>query len=113
MRRVLLITYHYPPRPAVGGLRQLALAKYLPSYRWEAIVLTPHLSTDLHPAGRIIETGYRDVLNDFKAKFAFNPTVFCSFSDGLIPERLDNIPGNCLSTSAQGGQSLLLGEVGV
>ena len=75
MRRVLLITYHYPPRPAIGGLRPRALAKYLPDYGWEAIVLTPQLPADNHPEGRIIETGDRDVLHDFKAKLGLNPTV--------------------------------------
>jgi hypothetical protein len=64
MRRVLLITYHYPPRPAIGGLRPRALAKYLPERNWAVIVLTPQLSADTHPGGRIIETGYRDVLHE-------------------------------------------------
>ena len=43
MRKVLLISYYYPPRPNIGGLRPHALAKHLPHYGWEAVVLTPGL----------------------------------------------------------------------
>jgi hypothetical protein len=63
---------HYLSLPTTSccwRLRQRALAKYLPSYGWEAIVLTPQLPTDLHPAGRVIETGYRGVLIDFQIRF--------------------------------------------
>ena len=43
MKRVLLITYYYPPRPGIGSLRPCGLAKYLPEFGWEAVVLTPRL----------------------------------------------------------------------
>lgn len=39
MKRVLLISYYYPPMPAVGGLRARGLTKYLPEFGWEAVVL--------------------------------------------------------------------------
>ena len=39
MKRVLLISYYYPPMPAVGALRAAGLAKYLPEYDWEVTVL--------------------------------------------------------------------------
>ncbi|WP_447977172.1 hypothetical protein [Candidatus Nitrospira bockiana] len=40
MTPVLLIAYHYPPAPAVGGVRPHAFARYLPGYGWSPIVLT-------------------------------------------------------------------------
>ena len=73
MRKVLLITFHYPPQPAIGGLRPRALAKYLPDYGWEAIVLTPRLQDAKRQGAQFIETGYRDVLQDIKVKFGLNP----------------------------------------
>lgn len=73
MRRVLLITYCYPPRPTMGSQRPRGLAKYLPDYGWEAIVLTPRMPDGKRPEGHIIETGDRDVLQDLKAKFGFDP----------------------------------------
>jgi glycosyltransferase involved in cell wall biosynthesis len=75
MRRVLLLAYYYPPRPSIGGLRPRGLAKYLPDYGWEAIVLTPRVPGGNRPQGRVIETGDRDVLQDWKAKFGLNPRL--------------------------------------
>lgn len=39
MRRVLLVTYFYPPDPGVGGLRARGLARYLSEHGWEVVVL--------------------------------------------------------------------------
>src|SRR5216684_5140339 len=73
MRRVLLITYHYPPQPAIGGLRPRGLAKYLPDFGWEAIVLTPQVAGRERGQSCLIETANRDVLQDLKARFGLNP----------------------------------------
>jgi len=73
MRKVLLITYHYPPQPAIGGLRPRGLAKYLPEYGWQAIVLTPKMPGGERFEGGVIETGNRDVLQDLKARVGLNP----------------------------------------
>lgn len=56
----------------------MGLAKYLPRYGWEPVVLTPRLSNGprragLIPAGQIIETDYRDVLGLWKGRFGFDP----------------------------------------
>jgi glycosyltransferase involved in cell wall biosynthesis len=40
MKRVLLITYHFPPDGAVGSVRAAKFAKYLPEFGWEATILT-------------------------------------------------------------------------
>ena len=39
-KKILLISYHFPPSTAVGGLRIANFAKYLPLYGWNAYVLT-------------------------------------------------------------------------
>lgn len=39
-KRVLLISYHFPPDSAVGGLRAAKFARFLPSFGWEASVLS-------------------------------------------------------------------------
>jgi len=38
--RILLITYHFPPSAAVGGMRMANFANWLPSFGWEPCVLT-------------------------------------------------------------------------
>lgn len=74
MRRALLITYHYPPRPGIGSVRPGGLSKYLPEFGWETIVLTPRLPDGPRPPGRVIETAYRDVLGDWKARLGLEAT---------------------------------------
>jgi glycosyltransferase involved in cell wall biosynthesis len=54
MRRVGLVAYWYPPRQAAGALRAAALARYLPAFGWEPVVVTvrPRSSLYLAAAGR-------------------------------------------------------------
>ncbi len=75
MRRLLLITYAYSPQPFIGALRPSALARYLPEHGWEAIVLTPRVPGRKGPGACVIETGDRDVVQHFKAKFGLNPRL--------------------------------------
>lgn len=69
LRRVLLIAFAYPPVQIVGSVRPAALAKYLPRFGWEAMVLTPRLQGTRRQSESIVETEYRDVLEDWKARF--------------------------------------------
>ncbi len=39
-KKILIITYHFPPDSDVGGLRVQKYAKYLPLYGWNPLVLT-------------------------------------------------------------------------
>ncbi len=41
MKRVLLISYVFPPTGGAGVQRALKLVKYLPAFGWEAVVVTP------------------------------------------------------------------------
>jgi len=40
MRKVLIVAYHFPPAPEVGGIRAAKFAKYLPEFGWKPYVLT-------------------------------------------------------------------------
>ncbi len=62
MKRVLVITYHFPPRLAVASLRPLGLARYLPEFGWEAVILTAALPDKPDPQFKVIETQYHDSL---------------------------------------------------
>jgi glycosyltransferase involved in cell wall biosynthesis len=68
MPRLLLITFHYPPRPTIGSLRPGALAKHLPRFGWEVVVVTPKVQHGSRPPGRVIETPYEDALERLKKK---------------------------------------------
>src|SRR6266571_3575747 len=39
-RRLLVISYHFPPDGSVGGLRWAGIAKYLARLGWDVCVLT-------------------------------------------------------------------------
>ena len=51
----------------------MGLAKHLPHYGWETIVLTPQLPEGPKPAVQILETDYQDVLGEWKSKFGLDP----------------------------------------
>lgn len=55
MKRVLLISYVFPPEPSPGALRPGYLARYLPQFGWEATVLTQSAGTPPFPA-RVVST---------------------------------------------------------
>lgn len=73
MRRVLLICHSYPPRQNIGAVRPGGLAKYLPRFGWEPVVLTPRLPPGKRPAAKVIETDEQDVLGRWKARFGLDP----------------------------------------
>ncbi|CAN5257584.1 glycosyltransferase family 4 protein [soil metagenome] len=41
MKKVLIITYYWPPSAGVGVQRWMKFVKYLPSFGWEPIIFTP------------------------------------------------------------------------
>ncbi len=72
MRRLLLVTYYFPPSGGSGVQRPLKLAKYLPDYGWQPTVLTvrpdaaaypdldPSLAEDVPPSARVERTNAWD-----------------------------------------------------
>jgi Glycosyl transferase 4-like domain len=74
VRRVLIITYYYPPRQGIGSLRPGGLAKFLPQFSWEPIVLTPRLPEGAKPAARVVATGYRDIFTEWKSRLHLDPS---------------------------------------
>jgi len=73
MNKVLIITYHFPPRPTVASLRPLGLARYLPEFGWEAIILTAALPGRPNPQFEVVETQHRDSLGWAKRLFKLDP----------------------------------------
>ncbi|MFC1900292.1 glycosyltransferase [Chloroflexota bacterium] len=65
MKKVLIIGYPFPLRQG-GSPRLLGLAKYLPEFGWEPIILTAPLDTQPDGQPRIVETQTRDALGLWK-----------------------------------------------
>ncbi len=72
MRKFLLIAFAYPPLEIVGAVRPAALAKYLPQFGWEPVVVTPKIQDAKRQSQLIVETEYRDVLEEWKARLSFD-----------------------------------------
>jgi hypothetical protein len=62
MNKVLIVAYHFPPRTTVASLRPLGLAKYLPEFGWEAVILTAALPGRPNPQFEVVETQQRGSL---------------------------------------------------
>jgi glycosyltransferase involved in cell wall biosynthesis len=56
----------------VAAVRPAALAKYLPRFGWEAVVLTPKRQGIRRESEQVIETEYGDVLGDWKARLGLD-----------------------------------------
>lgn len=65
MKKVLLISYFWPY--CSGSKRTFGLAKYLPEFGWEPIVLTGPLESKPEPQFRVIETKCEGFLGPFSA----------------------------------------------
>ena len=61
LRRLLVISYYFPPTPTVGSVRVGGLAKYLPEHGWEVTVVTPRRLGRGNQAGRVLETADADL----------------------------------------------------
>jgi len=58
MPKVLIITKFFPPFPNMASSRLGGLAKYLPKFGWEPIILMPDLKLKTDPRYRVITTEY-------------------------------------------------------
>ena len=65
-RRLLVVTYHFPPDEAVGGLRWAGLSKYLARRGWEVHVVTAAMGEDaeVEPGVVVHRFPRRRTLND-------------------------------------------------
>jgi hypothetical protein len=108
--RILLASYHFPPSPAVGGLRIAKFARFLPEFGWEPTVLTvddeirepgaDHTRLDGLDGTPIVKTGelprVLEGLGRLKSKLgrharSSSPTVAPEKSD--TRNRRDTLPG--------------------
>ena len=76
MKRVLIITYYWPPSGGSGVQRWLKMSKYLPEYGWQPVVYTaenaeypvedPSLEKDVCPEAEIIRRPITEPYNFYK-----------------------------------------------
>ncbi|MFC2059685.1 glycosyltransferase [Chloroflexota bacterium] len=68
MKKVLIIVHLPRASPRIGGL-----AKYLPEFGWQPIILTGVSNKFMHLPARIVETPYRDALGFLRYLLKYDP----------------------------------------
>lgn len=72
-KKVLIITYYFPPRPGVASLRLRGLARYLTEFGWDHVILTADLPGEPECRFKVIQTPYPgDVSALLKKKLHLN-----------------------------------------
>ena len=87
MKKVLIISYFWPY--CAGSKRVFGLAKYLPLFGWEPIVLTGPLQKRPDPSFRFIETEYEGFLGRLATMAGFKSDADLG---GEIQQRLKKSP---------------------
>lgn len=73
-KRVLIVTYYFPPRLHVASLRLRGLAKYLPEFGWAPLILTAALPGAPDQRFQVIQTPYPgDATSLLKKKLHLRP----------------------------------------
>jgi glycosyltransferase involved in cell wall biosynthesis len=71
-KKVLIITYFFPPRKSIAARRLYGFAKYIKQFGWEPIILTPKIPDRIDNEYRVIEVDYSGDLEEL-ISFAFSP----------------------------------------
>ncbi|HOK79237.1 MAG TPA: glycosyltransferase [bacterium] len=89
-RKILYITYHFPPSKKIGAIRARGFAKYLPAFGWDVIILTALLPDNPDCLFNIVETHppYQKFL-----PYIFNPDLRerLKFMKGPFPNFFERI----------------------
>ncbi len=74
-RKVLIVSYVFPPMSTAGAVRVGKLAKYLPEFGWQAVILTAALPGRPDPQFEVLETPRREsvVMGVGKRLFRLDP----------------------------------------
>mgnify|MGYP003773668271 CR=1 FL=1 len=71
-KTVLIVSYYFPPRPAIASLRIRGLAKYLSEYGWSPVILTAALPAEPERRFVVVQTTYPGgALSSWKRKLGF------------------------------------------
>ena len=85
MKKALIITYGFPPRETMSSVRLAGLAKYLPEFGWEPIILTILLPGKPNFQFKVIQTPYKNIFNIIKKKLHLNPEKSFIEQIGISP----------------------------
>jgi len=112
MKKVLIITYYWPPSGGAGVQRWLKFAKYLPEFGWQPIILTvdpeyasypqrdESLSSEIHPDCLVYTTKSFELYNLYKLVSGKKEVPYGGFAneskEGLLQKFSKFLRGNFL-----------------
>lgn len=118
-KKILIITYYWPPSGGAGVQRWLKFTKYLPEFGWEPIVLTVDetiasypvidetLNKDIHPSLRVYKTKSFEILSVFGRLFGKKNIPHAGFAnhnkESIFSWVLRFLRGNFLIPDARRG----------
>jgi glycosyltransferase involved in cell wall biosynthesis len=73
IKKLLVISYFYPPHPGIGAQRPYRLAKYFPEFGWEPIVVTAKYPGRSREKFRLIETDEKNRVSSLKRIAGLDP----------------------------------------
>jgi len=88
MKKVLIISFFFSDKSIIGAVRPNGLAKFLPEFGWEPVVLTVESETKSKHQFTVIETPYVDLFANWKKRFRLNENKSVKENLGL-PTRHD------------------------
>jgi hypothetical protein len=74
MKKVLIVTYFFNKNEFIAAIRPRGLAKFLPEFGWEVVVLTAKSESRPNPKFNVIETSGEDLAAKWKRRFNLNPS---------------------------------------
>ena len=106
MKRMLLVTYHFPPDAAVGAVRPAKFAKYLPEFGWEPIVYTlKERYYETHDFGKL-EPALNNTRIHRTALIAGPLRIYSGLKDRITKPRVDPDPAAPVIPMIRDGEPL-------
>ena len=72
MKKVLIISHMFLEQEAIGSVRIRGLAKFLPEFGWNPVILTIKFPRKSEPGFNVVETFYQDKQKKLKESLGFN-----------------------------------------
>jgi hypothetical protein len=73
MKKVLIVTYYFTKNELIAAIRPGGLAKFLPEFGWQVVVLTAKSELKPNAKFNVIETSCDDLSAKWKRRFHLNP----------------------------------------
>lgn len=92
MKKVLIISYCFPPRPVIGSQRPYGLAKYLHEFGWESVVVTPAYPGKTPEGIQVIRTDYKCMADSLKKSVGLSSEKKGGGSGLIVQSSVDSDP---------------------